>query len=263
MCEGGGGSRHPLSALLALACAATLCGARGYPTMAEWGRKADAELLRALGFTHQTMPCAATFFLVFRRLDWAHLERVLGQWAEEVFRALPPAPGAVEAIAVDGKTLTSRASRKHGAPAVHLVSAVRHRVGLTLGQRAVDDRTNEIPVTPVLLRGFVLEGRVVTMDALLTQREIAQTVLENGGDYIMLVKGKQPQMEQDIADVFDSPRPLRPALADGNPLGQRSWTARVATDHRDGDRAWIPRLAGGAADLSPPATARLPQDGGR
>lgn len=199
------GKRHPLAALVALACAATLCGARSYSAIAEWGRNTDDALMRALGFTHPTMPCAATFYLVFRRLDWTQLEAVLGRWAEEVLRALPPPAGDGEAIAVDGKTL--RGSRKQGAPAVHLLSAVSHRLGLTLGQAAVEDRTNEIPVTPILLRGLVLEGRVVTMDALLTQRAIARTVLDSGGDYVMVVKGNQPRMEQDIADVFGSPPP--------------------------------------------------------
>lgn len=204
------GKRHPLPALLALACAATLCGARGYTPIAEWGRNADPALMRALGFTRPQMPCAATIFLVLRRLDWAQLEVVLGRWAEAVLQALPAPTGEEEAIAVDGKTL--RGSRKQGAPAVHLLSAVSHRLGLTLGQQAVDDKTNEIPLTPVLLRGLVLEGRVVTMDALLTQRAIAETVRAGGGDYVMVVKGNQPRMEQDIADVFGSPPPaaIRP-----------------------------------------------------
>lgn len=207
------GRRHPLPALLALACAATLCGARSYSAIAEWGRNAGAALSQSLGFTHQPMPCAATFFLVFRRLDWERLEAVLATWADAVLQALPAPAGEVEAIALDGKTL--RGSRKQGAPAVHLLSAVSHRLGLTLGQQAVDDRTNEIPVAPTLLRGLVLEGRVVTMDALLTQREIAQTILDGGGHYVMVVKGNQPQVEQDIAQVFASPPPtaIRPGTA--------------------------------------------------
>ena len=199
------GRRHPLPALLALACAATLCGARSYSAIAEWGRTASEELTRALGFTRATMPCAATFFLVFRRRDWQQFEAVLATWAEEVLRVLPPPAGEVEALAVDGKTL--RGSRKQGAAAVHLLSAVSHRLGLTLGQQAVEDRTNEIPVAPWLLRSLMLEGRVVTMDALLTQREIAQTILDGGGDYVMVVKGNQPQVEQDIVETFASPPP--------------------------------------------------------
>lgn len=204
------GRRHPLAAILGLAVAATLCGARSYSAIADWGRTAGADLAGALGFTRQTTPCAATFYLVFRRLDWTELEAALGRWTDAVLRAIPPDAGGVEGIALDGKTL--RGSRTQGAPAVHLLSAVSHRLGLTLGQQAVDDKTNEIPLTPVLLRGLLLEGRVVTMDALLTQRQIAPTVLDGGGDYVMVAKENQPRLQQEIATVFDSPPPaaIRP-----------------------------------------------------
>lgn len=122
-----------------------------------------------------------------------------------MLRAIPPAAGEVEGIALDGKTL--RGSRKQGAPAVHLLSAVSHRLGLTLGQQAVGDKTNEIPLAPVLLRSLLLEGRVVTMDALLTQREVAQAVLDGGGDDVMVAKENQPRLQQEIATVFASPPP--------------------------------------------------------
>ena len=195
------GRRYPLSALLGLACAALLCGYRSYSAMAEWGRNYDPDLLRALGFTRATAPCAATFFLVFRALDRAAFEQVLGRWAEEVLGHTLP----TDALAVDGKAL--RGSQHQGAPGTHLLSVVSQTVGLTLAQTAVDAKTNEIPVAPRVLRALVLTGRVVTMDALLTQRAVAQTILEGGGDYLMLAKGNQPQLEQDIATVFTAPPP--------------------------------------------------------
>jgi hypothetical protein len=197
------GRRHPLGAILGLACAAMLCGARTYSAIADWGRHSDPALARALGFTRPKTPCAATLFLLFRRLDRARLEAVLGAWAEQVLAATPAATGEPEGIAVDGKTL--RGSRKQGAPGAHLLSAVSHRLGLTLSQAEVEDKSNEIPLAPALLRGLLLEGRVVTMDALLTQREVAQTILERGGDYIMVVKENQPQLRADIATLFGSP----------------------------------------------------------
>jgi hypothetical protein len=197
------GRRHPLGAILGLACAAMLCGARTYEAIAEWGRNDDPALARALGFTHPKTPCAATLFLLFRRLDRAQVEAALGAWAEQVLAALPAAAGEAEGIAVDGKTL--RGSRRQGAPGAHLLSAVSHRLGLTLGQVAVGEKTNEIPLAPVLLRGLLLEGRVVTMDALLTQREVAQAIVAAGGDYVMLAKDNQPQLRQDIATLFTSP----------------------------------------------------------
>jgi hypothetical protein len=200
------GIRHPLDALLALASAAVLCGARSYEAIAEWGRNYDPAFLTALGFTRQSAPCAATFFQAFRKLDRAQVEARLGAWAEQVLAATVPSNGGPEALALDGKTL--RGSKKHGAPGVHLLSVVSHRLGLTIAQAGVDDKTNEIPVAAQVLRGLVLEGRVFTMDALLTQRALAQQIVEGGGDYVMVAKGNQPQLREDIAAVFAAP-PLR------------------------------------------------------
>lgn len=164
-CRSRSGLRHPLAALLATACAAMLCGARAYSEIADWGRTyaaAHPDLAATLGFTHQPLPCAATYFQVLRRVDRAQFEAVLGAWVEAVLSATAPAAtnGAsappVDAIAIDGKTL--RGGRRQGAPGVHLLSAVHHRLGLTLGQAGVDDKTNEIPVASVLLAGLLLEG---------------------------------------------------------------------------------------------------------
>jgi DDE_Tnp_1-associated/Transposase DDE domain len=210
------GRRHPLRAMLALACTAMLCGAESYSAIADWGREFDDALVRALGFTYLPTPCAATFWLAFRRLDRTAVEGVLGAWAEEVLGALPAAapataaagatvPPPLEAVAIDGKTL--RGSRKQGAPGAHLLSALSQRLGLTLAQLSVHDKTNEIGAAPALLQGLVLEGRVFTMDALLTQRDIAQTLVDAGGHYVMVVKGNQPQLEADIAAEFRSPPP--------------------------------------------------------
>jgi predicted transposase YbfD/YdcC len=193
------GKRHSLAAILALACSAMLCGARSYTAIAEWGRNYGAPLTRALGFTRQP-PCAATLHTVLRRVDRDAVEAQLGAWAEGMLAGPPVPQDTPEGIAIDGKTL--RGSRKQGAPGVHLLSALAHRVGLTLAQHAVVDKTNEIPVSLELLRQVVLEGRVVTMDALLTQRAIAQQVIEAGGDYVMSVKENQPRLREEIATVF-------------------------------------------------------------
>ena len=138
--------------------------------MAEWGRNYGASLTPALGFTRRP-PCAATLHTVFRRVDRDVLEAKVGAWAAGLVTGTP-APAAVEALAVDGKTL--RGSKKQGAPAAHLLSVLAPRLGLTLAQQAVADKTNEIPAALDLLRHVVLEGRVVTMDALLTQRSYGQ-----------------------------------------------------------------------------------------
>jgi predicted transposase YbfD/YdcC len=196
------GKRHPLAAILALACSAMLCGYRSYTAIAEWGRHYGAHLVQALGFTHRS-PCAATLHTVLRRVDREVVAAKLGAWAEGLLGEAPRTEEIEEAIAIDGKTL--RGSKKQGAPGAHLLSALAHRVGLTLAQQAVDDKTNEIPVVLDLLRHLVLEGRVVTMDALLTQRQIAQHIVGAQGDYVMVVKENQPQLLDDIETVFALP----------------------------------------------------------
>ena len=208
------GKRHPLSAILAMACCAMLCGYRSYSALAEWGRNYGTGIAHALGFTHNT-PCAATLHTIFRHVDRDALEAKLGAWAESVVVSLPLAPSVGEAaVALDGKTL--RGSRKQGAPGVHLLSALSHHVGLTLAQQAVDDKTNEITQVETVLRQLVLKARVFTMDALLTQRHVAQTIVDEGGDYVMTVKENQPQLRADIELIFTLP-----------PVGDRQETART------------------------------------
>jgi hypothetical protein len=173
------GKRHPLAAILALSVAATLCGAQGYGAIAEWGRNHGAALARALGFTREKTPCAGTLHYLFQRLDRQALERVLSAWAETILASLPPSKGSWEALAIDGKTL--RGSKQQGALEVHLVSVLSHRLGLTLYQQAVSEKSNEIGVLPQVLSALVLDGRVITADAMLCQREIAQQIVERGG----------------------------------------------------------------------------------
>ena len=197
------GKRHPLSAILGLACCAMLCGSRSYSAIAEWGRNYGTDMAHALGFTHPT-PCAATLHTIFRSIDREAFEAKVGAWAERLVATVPAVPEAPEiAIAVDGKTL--RGSKKQGAPETHLLSVVTHRGGLTLTQQAVAAKTNEITEVETVFGEIVLAGRIVTMDALLTQRQVAQTIVAAGGDYVMIVKDNQPELKADIELVFTLP----------------------------------------------------------
>ncbi len=197
------GKRHPFAAIFALACCAMLCGARSYSAIADWGRNYGTRIAQALGFTHAT-PCAATLHTIFRHVDRDAFEAHLGSWADSVVGSLPAAPVTPETVvALDGKTL--RGSKKQGAPGTHLLAALAHHVGVTLTQYAVDDKTNEMTAVETILQRLVLDGRIVTMDALLTQRRVAQTIVDKGGDYVMIVKENQPQLRADIELVFMLP----------------------------------------------------------
>jgi hypothetical protein len=165
------GRRHPLGAVLALACAATWCGYKSYGAMAEWGKNYASDLAQALGFQDGKTPSVGTLFTIFSNRDKRTLEAKLAAWAKGVLQQLPNRPDrnsratSAAAIALDGKTL--RGSSGQGACDVHLLFAVSHGLGLTLFQEAVSDKTNEIGAVQTVLKALVLEGRIVTMsDAL-------------------------------------------------------------------------------------------------
>jgi len=168
------GKRHSLPAILALVCAATLCGYRSYGAMAEWGQHYEADFVEALGFKKGKTPCVGTLHAVLTGLDHQALEAILGQWAQEVLAAHDAtknsaqntAKNSAKVVAIDGKTL--RGSARQGAPGTHLLAALSPALGLTLHQQAVDDKSNEITAVQEVLKSLVLEGRVVTVDALLS-----------------------------------------------------------------------------------------------
>ena len=205
------GKRHPLSAILSLACAAMMCGYQSYGAIAEWGRNYDRRFIKALGFTHKKTPCVGTLHNVFRNIDIKFLELKLGIWAESImsYSLSQEQEGAVadEAVAVDGKTL--RGSLKQGSSITHLLSAVSHKLGLTLAQCSVDmnngDKTNEIGAMPEILQNLVLEGRIITADAMHTQRETCQTIVDGKGEYVMIVKDNQHNLLDDVMTTFDGP----------------------------------------------------------
>jgi predicted transposase YbfD/YdcC len=189
------GKRHPLPAVLALACVAMMCGAKGYTAIAEWGRNYGKEISKALGFTHEKTPCSATFCNIFRKLEIQLMESILGQWADSISSAV--------GISIDGKTL--HGSAKQGSDIIHLLSAVTHGLGMTLAQSSVDSKTNEIGEISELLKSLVLEGRIITVDALLTQRKVSQEIIKGSGDYVMIVKENQKALMDEVKTVFDGP----------------------------------------------------------
>jgi predicted transposase YbfD/YdcC len=195
------GRRHPLPAVLALVCCALLCGARHLQAICDWGRDHSPSLAPALGFPRPTTPCCATLHTVLAALDWSALEQQLRAWSEAAQAAgLRVDPlGAEEALAVDGKT--RRGALKMNAAVTQLVSAVGHRLGLTAGAVEVT-AGDEIAAVETLLRELVLEGKVVTLDALHTQADTARLIRAKGGHYLLTVKGNQPHLQEAVHQLF-------------------------------------------------------------
>ena len=193
------GRRHPLQALLAALIVGLLCGQNGYTCIAKWLRTQHA-LANALGFTKQRTPCPATFHNTLKRLDTETLENVLTRWVAIVMQSLPKPNSQLVAVAIDGKTLGG--SRDKDTPQRHLLAAVSHDFGVVLAECPVGEKTNEIPVSKQLLKAFDVAEKVITTDALLTQRTFCQDILDHQADYLLPVKANHKHLSEDIKDLF-------------------------------------------------------------
>lgn len=186
------GRRYELLPVLLLACVAVMCGCRSQAAIAEWATNYGSKWLRKLGFKSTRGPSQSTLHRILRGLNHLLLERALKHWAQAVLNRLPkPESATLQGLSVDGKTLCG--SAKQGAEDAHLLSCLAHHLGIVLAQIAVEDKTNEITKVEALFEGLALTGKVVTGDALLTQRSISQSIINQGGNYLLMVKDSQPQ----------------------------------------------------------------------
>lgn len=193
------GKRHPLISILALIVIGLMCGHKGYTSIATWARSQPA-LAKALGFTHKKTPAASTIHNLLKKLNVVALEETLTQWVNTMIESRPDLTGCLDAVAIDGKTMC--ASQRSGAITSHLLSVVSHELGVTLTQQSVSDKTNEIPVSTEILKAFGVSGKVITTDALLTQRTFCHAIIEGDGDYLLPVKDNQPELLGDIEKLF-------------------------------------------------------------
>ena len=185
----GHGMRHRQASALACAAVATLLGAGGYAAFEEVCAKFTQRQLEALGCWQDERgdchpPSDTTFFRILSRLDAAHFEQIVAGWL------LEQEPSELARLAVDGKTLRG-SGRADGRP-LQLLSAVTHRLRLTLASVAIAEKSNEIPALQPLLRGRALEGSLITADALHCQQESARFLTQElGADYLFGLKGNQ------------------------------------------------------------------------
>jgi hypothetical protein len=187
----------PLVGLLQVTVAALVCGCRSLYAVAQWGRERledDPGFLVALGLPPGRSPSVATLHRVCKVLDVAAFERALGGWLART--GVSP----TDALALDGKTL--RGIHGDEVPGVHLVGAYAHRAGAMLTQLRTAGKGHELAAAAALLGELPLAGRVVTGDALLTQRRISKRIVARGGAYLLPVDQNQPRLRAGIERAF-------------------------------------------------------------
>ena len=185
---------YPLDEVLLLCLLAVLASSETIVDIARFGEKKLALLRRFRPFLHGT-PSHDHLGDIFASLDSKEFQRCFVAWVA----ALTGVPEGV--IAVDGKTVRRSYQKKGGKEAIHMVSAFAARQRLVLGQVKVADKSNEIVAIPALLKMLVIEGAIVTIDAMGCQRNIAQQILDQKADYVVALKGNQGTLREDIEVV--------------------------------------------------------------
>jgi predicted transposase YbfD/YdcC len=186
---------HDLVEMLVVAVCAALCGADTFVEITAWA-EAKLDWLRRFLKLENGIASHDTYSRLFAMLDGGAFEACFRRWISEVL----PALAAASVVAIDGKT--SRRSHRRGIGTLHMVSAFAVEAGLVIGQQACAEKSNEITAIPLLLETLLLQGAIVTLDAMGTHVSIAQAICDKQADYVLAVKDNQPLLAESIQDFF-------------------------------------------------------------
>jgi predicted transposase YbfD/YdcC len=191
------GKVYALATVLLLMLLAKLSGEDSQRGMAQWLAERKECLAELLELPHARMPSRSTIRrIVTEIVSVEHLEKLFGQFLSRLTTAGPQV-----ILSLDGKTLRGSVNRTRRR-GIHLLAAYLPEQGLVLFQMEVDRKENEIPVAKRLLKHLDLRGKVVTGDALLTQRKLCLQIVGAGGEYVFKVKENQPRLFDDIRRLF-------------------------------------------------------------
>ncbi len=195
--------QHPLVSVVVIALMAVLAGAGGPTAIARWAELKKQWLLPLLPLP-AGIPRKDVFRRVLMLLKPAAFQACFFQWLHGL-RAKAAAASDVEqpVFAVDGKTARRSHDRAHGLGALHAVSVWASDFGLSLGQVACAEKSNEITAIPELLRLVDIKGAIITIDAMGTQKAIAAQIVDSKADYVLALKGNQETLHQAVIDYVD------------------------------------------------------------
>jgi len=191
--------KHPLSSVLCLSLMAVLAGADGPTGIRKWAEYKKDWLLHVL-WLPQGLPSRDVIRRVLLALLPAEFQACFVKWLE-LLRG-EPLPDELKHIAIDGKTMRRSHDRAKGLGPMHLVSAWLTQAGLTLGQVATEEKSNEITAIPELLRLIDIKGSVITIDAMGTQTAIVEAIVNGGGDYVLALKANQETTHTQLIDFI-------------------------------------------------------------
>ena len=188
---------HPLLDIVALTICAVICGAETWEGIEAYGHSKSDWLTTFLRLPNG-IPSHDTIARVFSLLDPTQLQTCFISWVKSIAKL-----SLGEVVAIDGKSARHSYDTETGKGMIHMVSAWASANQLVLGQVKVSDKSNEITAIPKLLELLELEGCIVTIDAMGTQREIVQQIIDQQADYVLTLKGNQGDIHEDVQQLFD------------------------------------------------------------
>ena len=195
--------RHPLLSVVVIALLAVLAGAGGPTAIAQWAVLKQEFLLQVLDLPNG-IPSKDVFRRVLMALKPAAFQACFANWLQSLRAEATAATGVDQPIlAVDGKTARRSHDRTNGLGALHSVSVWASEFGLSLGQVACAEKSNEITAIPELLRLVDIKGAIITIDAMGTQKAIAAQIIEGKADYVLALKRNQETLHQAVIDYID------------------------------------------------------------
>jgi predicted transposase YbfD/YdcC len=187
---------HKLIDIIAIAICAVICGAEGWTDMENFGNQKYLWLKTFLELPHG-IPSHDTFGRVFSMIDAGQFQLAFHEWVWAVNDIIQG-----QIVNLDGKCLRGSDDQRLGKRAIYMVSAWAEANEIVLGQRKVDEKSNEITAIPELLKLLAISGCIVTIDAMGTQTNIAKTIREAQADYVLSVKENQGHLFEDISVLF-------------------------------------------------------------
>jgi predicted transposase YbfD/YdcC len=190
-------TRHKLVDVIVITLCAVIAGADDWVEIAAFGKEKE-HWFKAFLELPGGIPSHDTFGRVFSLINPGEFGKCFVSWIRSAF---PMDEGNV--IAIDGKTARRSHDRINGKSAIHMVSAWAVRNRLILGQVKTEDKSNEIKAIPELLKVLDINGCVVTTDAMGCQKEIASQIVDQGGDYVLSLKGNQGNLHKEVELLFE------------------------------------------------------------
>jgi predicted transposase YbfD/YdcC len=195
--------QHPLVSVVVIALMAVLAGASGPTAIGKWAALKEEFLLNTLDLPNG-IPRKDVFRRVLMALRPSAFQTCFANWLNSLRATAAEATGVEQPVlAVDGKTARRSHDRKNGLGALHSVSVWASEFGLSLGQVACAEKSNEITAIPELLRLVDIKGAIITIDAMGTQKAIAAQIIEGKADYVLVLKGNQETLHQAVVDYID------------------------------------------------------------